>query len=104
MRVPKFFLLCSLVCFIGCSPNDGHEKQREELDKEIRELNQQLTNYRIKEMNLEIESQSMMRSEWSEFTKNLKEAEKKEQAGRQIEIKIENLQRQRDELQKKSSS
>jgi hypothetical protein len=103
MKIFKLFQLFAFSCLIGCSSEDGHDKQREKLDNEIKELNHQLTAYRIKEMNLEIESQSMMRAEWSEFAKNLKEAEKEELLSHQLEKKIQALQKQRDELQKKSS-
>jgi hypothetical protein len=103
MKIPQFFLLFVFICLTGCTSEDGNKKQREKLDKEIKELNHQLTEYRIKEMNLEIESQSMMRAEWSEFAKNLKEAEKDELVSHQLEKRIQILQKQRDELQKKPS-
>jgi ribosomal protein L29 len=102
MKINKLFpFLISSFCLIACQSEDRREKQKEELEKEIKELTHQITAERMKEMNLEIESQPMMFEEWHEYTKTLDEAEKHEHFIHQLEERIQTLKKQQSDLQKK---
>lgn len=104
MKTNRLFLFFVLsFCFTSCSSEDAHDKQKVALDNEIKELNHQLTAHRIKEMNFEMESQPMKFEEWSDYAKTLEKAEKEEHSVQKLEKRIELLQKQRNELQKKPS-
>jgi hypothetical protein len=90
-----------LLFLSSCSSEDNKEKKIESLNTEISELNHQLTAYRIKEMNLEIESQPLMLEQWHSYAKALEHAEKEEQHIHQLENKIKSLKQQKNELQSK---
>jgi cupin superfamily acireductone dioxygenase involved in methionine salvage len=89
-----------LILATACEKEAPNEKVRA-LDEEINELSQLLTTYRIKEMNLEIQSQELMFEEWKDYASHLQEAEEDEHKYQKIEKQIQELKKQRDELLKK---
>lgn len=96
------FVIFALLCLTSCTTEEGHQKKINDLNQEIDALQHQLTQERIKEMNLEMASQPLKFEEWHAYAKTLEKAENEEHQAHQLEIKIEKLKKQRDDLQKKT--
>jgi hypothetical protein len=96
-----FAMSTLLILMTACEKEKPHNEKVQAIDQEIDELNQQLTSYRLKEMNLEIQSQGMMFEEWKDYTSQLQKAEEDEHAYQKIEKRIQQLQIQREALLKK---
>lgn len=80
------------------TPNLANTERLKTIDLEIEKLDKKLHEYRLKEMNKEIESQPLMFEQWHEYSDKLEQAENYEDTVHKLENQRQELIRERDKL------
>lgn len=99
MKKWYFCVSCLLaVQIFAANSATSKEERLRTTNRQIELLDKKISEYRLKEMNKEMESQPLLFEEWHEFAENLEEAEKLGDTEQALEKKRQELILQREKL------
>lgn len=95
----RFILVLCLFLFSCDSPSESKKEQKlQELNEQIKLLQEKGNDYRSKAFDEVMESQEDMLTDWREFSENIKQAEEMDDRAEGVDERIKALKQKRNDL------